>query len=255
MNNSIAFFGGSVPAGIGFSEEKRSKFIYPNLIANHEFEVVNCSEPGSSNYEIFLSCCNFLANNYSDIIVVEWNTFHRWWFYPKFDFKLFISAAEVPTIDEKLRNELGLSDSDLRRFQKYLITLSSDYKSIIDLLDYCYVLQDYAKTKNIKIMMLNGNTPWTENIFQNPKNIKDIFLESDDFTKNVLDFENLNDNEILQWWSKIYQKYEKINLNNWMCFSENLSNFQIDSLPDGHPGPLSHEIYAEKLLYHIKEKL
>lgn len=254
MNTTIAFFGGSIPAGVGFAEEKQSKFIYPNLIANDEFKIVNHSKQGSGNYEIFLSCCNFLANNHSDIIVIEWNTFHRFWFYPKFDYSLFISAPGF-TVSEKLESSLELSHSDLKKFQKYLLLLSNDYKKILELLDYCIILQDYAKAKNVTIIMINGNTPWTQNIFQNPENIKNIFLESDDFTKNVLDIENLDDEEILHWWSKIYQKYKKINLNSWVCFSESLLSSKIDLLPDGHPGPLSHEIYAEKILSHIKEKL
>lgn len=253
--NTIAFFGGSIPAGIGYSDEKKSKLIYPNLIANKGYTTFNFSKQGAGNYEIFLSCCNFLANNYSDIVVIEWNTFHRFWFYPKFDFELFIGASGF-TLDEKLKSNLGLSVSELKKFQKYLLMLNGEYKSIITLLDYCFILQDYARLKNIQLVMINGNTPWTDKVFQNPEKIKDIFLETDDFTKNLLASENLNDEEVFYWWSKIYQKYKKLNLDNWVCFFENLLTYQIDSAPlDEHPGPMSHKIYAEKILNQIEREL
>ena len=253
--NTIAFFGGSIPAGGGYADEKASEFIYPNLIANKGYTIFNCSKPGSGNHEIFLSCCNFLANDHADILIIEWNTFHRFWFYPKFNFELFISASGF-SVNEKLKSILGLSVSELKKIQKYLLTLNGEYKSLINLLDYCFILQDYAKLKNIQIIMINGNTPWTDKVFQNPENIKNIFLETDDFTKNLLDSENLDDEEVIHWWIAIYQKYKKINLENWVCFSEKLLNYQVDYAPlDNHPGPQSHKIFAEKILYQIEREL
>ena len=252
---SIAFFGGSIPSGIGFSDRKQSKFIYPNLIRDHGYEIVNCSEQGSSNYKIFLSCCNFLTNQYADIIVIEWNTFCRFWFSPKFNFEISISAAGF-NIDKNLQRDIGLSDTDLKQIQKYLLILNGDYKSVIELFDYCLILQEFANTKNIQVAMINGSIPWTDKLFQNPDHVQNIFLETDHFTRNILDVENLSDDKVIEWWKKIYEKFTKINLDNWVCFSEMLSKLQIDSAPlDKHPGKLSHKIFADKILNHIKGKV
>lgn len=253
--NTVAFFGGSVPAGVGYTEGKKSACIYPRLIEDQGFKIYNQSKSGSSNYEIFLRCCNFVANTNVDLIVIEWNTFNRFWFYPKFDYEVYISASAL-SISEKLQSKLDISFSELKKLQKCLLLLSNDYKSILDLLDYCIILQDYVKSKNINLVMINGNTPWTDKTFQNPHLVHDIYLETDEFTKNVLDSDDLDDTEVIYWWEKIYAKYKKINLENWVCFSEQLLSLRIDYAPlDMHPGPKSHKIFADKIMKHIREKL
>lgn len=253
--NTISFFGGSIPAGIGYPETKESKVIYPRLIEKQGFKIQNYSRPGSSNYEIFLSCCRSIAKDHSDIVVIEWNTLQRFWFYPKFDHELIVNAAGI-SVNEQLKSKLELSNSELKKFKKYLLMMSNDYKSILDLLDYCIILQDYARSKSIELVMINGSTPWTEKLFQDPQQIKNIELETDNFTKSTLDTENLSDKEVLQWWDKIYQKYKKINLEKWVCFLEKIVDYKIDYAPlDNHPGPKSHKIFAEIILKSIYKRV
>ena len=163
--NTVAFFGGSVPAGVGYTEGKKSACIYPRLIEDQGFKIYNQSKSGSSNYEIFLRCCNFVANTNVDLIVIEWNTFNRFWFYPKFDYEVYISASAL-SISEKLQSKLDISFSELKKLQKCLLLLSNDYKSILDLLDYCIILQDYVSfiTRCEDYVFFLASTPKIHNL-------------------------------------------------------------------------------------------
>ena len=91
---TIAFFGGSIPAGVGFEQGHDSPLIYPNIFKEHGVEVKNFGLKGASNYEIFFSCLNFIATNEVDTVVVEWNDFYRYRFYPAPHVEVFVSVHQ-----------------------------------------------------------------------------------------------------------------------------------------------------------------
>lgn len=255
----IAFFGGSIPSGGGFKDSNgtlqpnnyESPYIYPNLIKKSGYDIVNCALTGSGNLEIFRNACNFIANNTVDIIFVEWNDFYRFRFYPVYDFVLDVNPMGVQ-LNEQIESCLPLSKKDYTILHKSLMLLYSDYKSVIDLLDYARVLEDYCANKKIQLAMVNGSTPWTKQSFIDPDTIDDIGRTLDSFTKELLDFENKSDQEILQRLGKIYKKYTSLNLSNWVEMFESYISTKVDVADDGlHPGPESHKIYATDILNHL----
>lgn len=253
---TIAFSGGSIPAGVGFDQESNSPLIYPNIFKEYGFEVKNLGLPSANNYEIFFSCLNFIATNEVNTVVLEWNDFYRYRFHPAPHVEIVISAQHCSTRLEKNVHYHSLSDRQLSNFQKTLIQLTHDYPSIMTLLDYCIILQSVCSSKKINLVMFNGSTPWTKDLIEVDFE-KNLLEQLSTYSQNLLDFDYRSDDEIISLLSELRKKFLKIDSKIWANnpFIQ-ITDFLIDRAPvdNAHPGENTHRKIASFIYENLKER-
>lgn len=249
----VAFFGGSVPAGIGYPELKDAPELYPNLIKKLGYEIENWGRQGSNNDEIFLSCCNQLTRLDDCIVVVEWNTFHRFRFYPAPDVEVFISSGDIQ-LPEPSIHVPRFSKKDLEVFRKTLFLLTHEYHSITKLIDYCAIVHHICNLKNIPVVMLNGFTPWTRDLFYTHDSA-DLKSKLSEFSRSVLDFDYRDDSELLELLNNLSTSFKKIDQTIWTNIFENFLTLSVDRAPlDQHPGPKTNQMIADMIVANLKER-
>jgi hypothetical protein len=161
---TIAFFGGSNLIGGGYPDGIMCKDIYPNIIASQGYNIKNYGIGGGSGYEIFLTCLHQLAQSTPDIVFIEWNMFVRHRFYPSPEVRLSFSASET-TLPNNWSHCVPIPNKQLENFKKTLLLIDGDYHRMLTLLTYCEIIQNICKLKNIKLVMIAGNIPWSEDLF------------------------------------------------------------------------------------------
>jgi hypothetical protein len=250
---TIAFFGGSNLIGAGYPDGIACKDIYPNIISSQGYNVKNYGIAGASGYEIFLTCLQQLAQSSPDIVFIEWNMFARHRFQPAPDCSLSISAAEI-TFSNSWNHCIPIPNKQLENFQKTLLLLDGDYHRMLTLLSYCEIIQDICKLKNIKLVMIAGNMPWTEDLFTDYSDKSELGSCLSDYSKELLDFDNRDDSEILSLLSQLKQPFDLLDLNNWIWVFESIPMLTIDRAPlDLHPGPKTMKIIATRIINFLNE--
>lgn len=252
---TMAFAGGSIVAGYGFPERKESKDIYPSLFKSEDCDIANLGIGGATNYEIFMAALNFLAVNKVDIMVVEWNGFFRFRFHPRPGINLYVSTQQIFPPDEFDRF-FPFTQKDLDLFQKMMIMFNGEYNSVETLLDYCLILQSVCRSKKIELVMLNGSAPWTQDIAQDHPHNTDLDQSLSDFTKNMLDFDQRDDSEVMELLSSLRDKFKSIDLGLWAADPfDRLVDMKIDRSPlDQHPGVLTHRHIASMIIQHLNKR-
>jgi hypothetical protein len=250
----IAFFGGSVSAGTGYLELKKSPEIYPNTFSAQGHSIVNHAIAGGNSQEIFANCCKFLATDWADVICIDWNTLIRFRFHPSPETEYIITPSEfsIPYNNHCY----PFNKKDLAQFQKMLILTSHDYYRIIELIEYCLTLQELCKKLNTEIIMLNDSISWHSELFQNYKPTDNFAQKLNNADKEMLDFDNRPDAEIFELLNKLTLKFNQLDMKLWVNVFENFTKIQIDqaSPTDGHPGPLTHKKIASKIINHMQQR-
>jgi len=251
---TIAFFGGSNLIGVGYPDGIDSKDIYPNIIAGQGYSIKNYGIAGASSYEIFLTCMYHLAQTTSpDIVFIEWNMLTRHRFYPAPEVKLSVSA-EV-TMPDSWSHCVPIPKKQIEKFQKILLLLDGEYHRMLTLLTYCEIIQNICKLKNIELIMISGNILWTEDLFKPHTNESDLSSSLSDYSKELLDFDNRNDSEILSLLLELRQHFNLLDLEKWVWVFENVPLLTVDQAPlDAHPGPKTMKIIADRIINFLKEK-
>jgi hypothetical protein len=250
-NTTIAFVGGSIPSGAGFKDAAQSTEIYPQIIAKHlTATVINLGIDGGNNYEIFMSACKCFLDSSIDIIVVEWNTFQRYRFYPTPNSPVFVSSRE--TTETYTNNRVPLSKNDLGNLQKLMLLCNHDYHHILTLVDYCNILVKLASNEK-KLILLNGHIPWTTDLLKTYEKTSNLFDELSEYTKSVIEFNTTSDNEMQQLLSTLTACVQSLDQHYWPNMFNSLTKQKIDVLADGeHPGPKSHALYADMIIKHLE---
>jgi hypothetical protein len=252
---TIGFAGGSSPTGAGYIGGKESIYIYPKQIEKQGFQICNYSIGGANNYEIFLASSKLISESKCDIVVIEWNNFYRFRFYMSPETPLYISAQEIfPPKD--YAHCMPLSKSDLKSFQRLLILTNHEYYSIIQLLEYCWILESMSKLNNTKLVMVNGYTPWTPDLFNQYNTETNLANELSVFAKELLDFDNRDDKDILKLLETLHNKFSLLDKSIWTNMFEPFYKFIVDYAPeDGqHPGPESHKHIAKIIIDNLTQR-
>jgi hypothetical protein len=250
---TIAFFGGSNLIGAGYPDGIACKDIYPNIISSQGYNVKNYGIAGASGYEIFLTCLQQLTQSSPDIVFIEWNMFARHRFQPAPDVSLGISAAGI-TFPNSWNHCIPISNKQLENFQKTLLLLDGDYHRMLALLNYCEIIQDICKLKNIKLVMIAGNMPWTKDLFDPDYDKSNLGGHLSDYSKELLDFDNRDDSEILSLLSQLKQRFDLLDLNNWIWVFESIPMLTVDRAPlNRHPGPKTMKIIATRIINFLNE--
>lgn len=246
----ICFNGCSFTEGVGFKPPDRLKSVYPWIVGNTlNCEVTNIAVAGSSNYQIFLRSADAIMSSDFDIVITQWSALNRLWLYPGPDASLFVNDREN---QEFKYRDIFLSKSQKKYLQDVILYLNHDFKNILDLIDYCKILAALKKEKP-GVIFINGLVPWTNDLTKKPTEDLSGFLS--DYTKAILDFDNRDDKEIVNFFNQLQTKFQTLDQSLWVNLFESIQKHQIDQAPlDTHPGPLTHKVIATKITKYITTK-
>jgi hypothetical protein len=212
------FNGCSITQGAGFANEKLNSNIYPNLLATDH---INDASGGASNLKIFLHSSKAIIDNLADAYIVQWSALHRHWVYPAPDQGIYIGSMLDP----------GQTNSD---FVAQYQLLNHDYGNIMQLIDFCRILQDQASSHQAKLIFVNGLVDWSNSQDWMVKLVEDASSDHDRFIETLQ-----NNLELVDW-------------NLWINPWNNMYDSRLDEADDGlHPGPLTHKHIADQ----IRDKL
>ena len=216
------FNGCSITAGHGFAHGEIDDRIYTNLVAKNS---INDASGGSSNLKIFLHSSKAIVDNLADIYVVQWSSVHRHWVYPAPDKGIYIGTAA-----KRIYNHDAADDKFITQYQ----LRNGNYSNIMQLIDFCRILQDQASSHQAKLIFVNGLVNWSNNQDWMAKLVEDASSDHDRFIEILQ-----NNMELVDWdlwinpWNSIYDS-------------------KLDVAEDGlHPGPLTHKHIADQ----IRDKL
>jgi hypothetical protein len=249
---SVCFNGCSFTVGAGFPVEQRDLYIYDRLISKKfNFDRTNIAVGGSSNYKIFLRSAAALSSGHFDIVFSQWSALNRIWLSPGPDSEFFSNDKKIP--DFKYRN-IYLSPQKKQEFQNTLLILNHDYQNLLDLVDYCNILDSLAKLNNVKSVYINGLLPWQTDLIAPLTNNLECLLS--DYSKEILDFKNRDDKEILLFFTQLQKKIKLLNKKNWVNQFESMRFLSTDNGPEGHhPGIKSHQLMADLIESYLKNNI
>jgi hypothetical protein len=251
---TIAFFGGSNLIGGGYPDGINCPDIYTNIIASQGYSTKNYGIPGASSYEIFLSCMHELIQPPADIIFVEWNMFPRHKFQPAPDITIKVSGSNI-IVPDTGTHCISIPKKQIENFHKTLLLLDGDYARILTLLTYCEIIQDVCRLKNLELVMINGNVPWTLDLFETYNDQSDLDQSLGKYSKELLDFDNRDDAEIRKLLCELKEKFDRLDQDRWPWIFENLWTLKVDHAPlDQHPGPKTMKIVADRVIDFLKKK-
>jgi len=241
----VCFNGCSFTVGEGFPEESRHKYIYNQLLsAIFKFDSTNIAVGGSSNYTIFMRTAKAIQSKKYDIIFAQWSALNRIWLSPGPETYFFTNDQKYPDFTYR---DIYLSPREKTQLTNKLLVLNHDYQNIFDLIDYCNILNGLAKNNDIKLFFINGLIPWTDDLVT-PLNCEDLSSSLSDYTKNMLEFNTRDDEEIILYFSKLQDKFKELDQTNWINLFQSFMNNIVDVGPEGHhPGIISHQWMSNQI--------
>jgi hypothetical protein len=246
----FTFVGCSFTVGVGLDLEKSDANNYANIVANHySADVKNSAVGGNSNYNIFMSALNEILYNKPDKIFVQWSTLNRLWVYPGPDTELALSHTIK---DDYGYRDLFYSKKELQKFIDTYQLLNHDYHHISTLINYCNILTEISKNKT-QLIFINGLLPWSREILSLDTTL-DFSKNLSNYTKEILEFNSRDDNELLEFFTKLNKDMQRLNQTMWVNMFDSFISLNIDLGTDNaHPGPKSHALYAEMIINYLKD--
>ena len=246
----FTFIGCSFTVGVGLVHEKNDANNYANIVANHySADVKNSAVGGNSNYNILMTAVNEILFNTPDKIFVQWSALNRLWLYPGPNTKLALSH----TIKNDYRyRDLFYSKKELQKFTDTYHILNHDYNNLITLINYCNILTEISKNKT-QVIFINGLLPWTREILSLDTTL-DFLKNLSNYTKEILEFDSRNDNELIDFFTKLNKDVQGLNQIMWVNMFDSMTKTLIDFGTDNeHPGPKSHQQYAEMIINYLED--
>lgn len=242
------FNGCSYTTGEGFSMDSRDTYVYDRLVASRfNFQRENIAVRGSSNYTIFMRSAQAIISKKFDIVFTQWSGLNRLWFSPgpEVFYSINNKFAEF-----RYRN-FYLDKKDKKKFDETALILNHDYQNIIELIDYCSILDQLGSACQTKTIYINGLVPWTKEISE--ETINDFDQQLSPYTKNILDFENRYDHEIDRFLRKLQEKFSTLKINNWVNIFDSFQKNTVDLGPERHhPGIESNKWMADKITTYLE---
>jgi hypothetical protein len=251
-NKKFVFVGCSLSVGEGLEGEKQSPKNYTNIIGTeYNATILNLGKKGNSNFEIFQTAINQILFSKLDFIFVQWTSLKRYWCYPDPYAELFISLS---SINEFQIGDVYFSKNEIKKFTEWFYLLHHDYQAVINVINYSKILSETAKNKDINIIFINGHLPWESDIQTNVL-LNNAFENLSDSTKELLNFNNRDDNQIQELYTKLNKLILDLNNDQWVNMFKSLTASKIDIGSDNvHPGPKSHQIWADMIIKYLEEK-
>lgn len=246
----VCWTGCSFTVGEGFPENQRSDFIYRSLVDKHfGFTSDMLATPGASNYKIFMSAAQAIISNKYDIVFVQWSALNRLWLHPGPDSDFFINDEK----DTEFRyRDIYLNAKDKQQLKQRLLILNHDYSNILDVIQYCNILENLLLSGKSKIVFINGLLPWANDL---NKSIDQTDLSSSlsDYTKSILEFDHRDDSEIIKFFEKLENKFSTLNQSLWVNIFDSMHKMTVDVGPEGHhPGAKTHQWMYNKVSTYLE---
>ena len=248
----FCFNGCSFTVGEGFDAGDRDLYVYDRLLEKKfGFKRDNIASCGASNYLIFMRSARAIMSGEYHCVVTQWSELNRIWFYPGPDGEFFSNSDNQ---NFKYR-EIYLSQQEIQKFKTTLLMLNGDYNNIIDLVTFCNILSTLALEKNVKTVFVNGLLHWYDDLIK-PLNT-DLHNSLSDYSKQLLDFDHRDDDEIQRFFETLQKKFATLDRNLWVNLFDPWIRNIIDKGPLGHhPGVLSNQLMADKTAeYFIKNQI
>jgi hypothetical protein len=250
----VCFNGCSFTWGEGYSDYDRELYVYDRLLANRfNFDRTNIAVKGSSNYTIFMRSSEAIMSGIYDIVFVQWSALNRLWLSPGPGAYFFVNDKKFA--DYRYR-DLYISKLEKSNLKNLLLLLNHDYQNIIELIDYCKILNELADQKKTKIFYINGLIPWTNDL-NTPLTSATTSLNDSlsKYTKQILDFDRRDDEEIIKYFNDLHLKFKQLDQSNWINLFDSFLKNIVDTAPQGnHPGTRSHQWMADQITTHLIER-
>jgi len=234
-------------AGCSFSADP---ICYPYILANHySANLTNLAVHGNSNYNIFMSAANQLSSGNTDVLLVQWSGLNRIWLYPSPGIETCSVTNGLNKIfsssDLSISKGISFTKKQLTEFGELYFKLNCDYHLIMQLIDYCNILQNLAKNK-CQIFFINGLLPWTKELLFEESNIDNLSY----YTKEILNFDISPDEEIYKFLNLLKTKMKTLDTTLWVNMFDSMLNNRIDTISknDYHPGPKTHKALSDKII-------
>ncbi len=248
--------GCSFTYGDGFLDSERESKIWPSILAHRlGATVTNIALPGSSNLEIFLRTLRALDQTNYDLVIIQWTALRRHWFEPGLD-RLYLCAGNPNEFDQDWEHKnIFLKKSDRKKFHDIFSMLTGDYRASMDVAIFCKTLMKLQQPGK-SIVFVNGLLPWTPELITPPDFPYDMANVFSKFTKDMLEFDTLNDDEIYKWFDKLHNEL-KPSLSHWVNADNAWIKNRVDhATVNRHPGTKSHIWMADQVQnYLVDQKL
>jgi lysophospholipase L1-like esterase len=260
---NILFSGCSYAYGAGLENNHHNSNHFSNIIANDLFGsnyyIHNIGISGYSNERIFLDSALSLTKNNYDYAFVCWTSLHRYVFWAgleTYECRRSFTPNNIfsDIAIEHNGNDISWSSKKLAELSADFLLLNHDHYYIKDLISYINILINIAEVKNTKIFFINNILPWDQNYFVHHQGVilPDMLT---DYTNNLLNSNNRDDpqiNELYHLMHKHYADNGGIQEKYWLNLYQSFFNLMIDFGNDHvHPGPKSHQMFADMLLKSI----
>lgn len=241
---TVCWNGCSLTVGEGFPENLRPTYVYDHLVSRRFlFDSTNQAKAGLSNHKIFMRSAEAIISNKYDLVFVQWSGLNRLWLHPGPDCDFFTNDRKYP--DFKYR-DIYIDKKTLSLTKNIILLLNHDYQNIVDLVDYCCILEKLASSRT-RVIFINGMLPWTNDLIA-PINELNFTQSLSDYTKNILDFDHRSDQEIVLFLNRLKTKFSQLNLKLWINLFDSFEDKSTDFGPEGHhPGINSHQWLADQI--------
>jgi hypothetical protein len=240
MRKSICFNGCSFTVGEGFKPTDRDDYVYDRLIANDlNLDRTNIAKGGSSNYLIFMRSASAILSGKYNIVVTQWSALNRLWLFPGPNTEFFVNRED----NGYQYRDIYISKKEHKKLKEQLLILNHDYQNIIDVIDYCKILENLAVQNGVDCVFVNGLIPWNEDLFHYTENFNLANLS--DYAKQILEFDYRNDTELIEFLKKLNNCFKTLNTDLWVNVFQSFKQISIDQgLLRHHPGIESNKIFA-----------
>ena len=158
-----------------------------------------------------------------------------------------LNVNSLPEADFNYRG-LSISQKQRQTLRDLIKILNHDFHNILQLIDYCCILEIMSKQIGCEVYFINGLVPWTNELAQDSIT-EDLITQLSPYTKEILDFDLRNDQEIHDLISILQRKFKLLPKHLWINLFDSMDLRRVDLAPlDRHPGIKSHEDIAAQII-------
>jgi hypothetical protein len=264
--SKVVFSGCSFTAGSGWDKNdptlncKDDPNLWTNLCCSQidqlqNLEVLNVSNGGASNLDIFLAALKTIVVHKSDIDTL----FCQWTSMPRYNFSVGFelwNTSEGIGLHKKHEHDVNLNRGEtwnrkyLNDLLDRLLVLHHLHGEIVKLVEYSNILKKITQQFNIKLYFINGLCPWDQDYFTRLINVlPEQFTE---FTKKeILNIDSRDDNDIFKLYKIMHDDYDQaggIDAACWINLYNSMNNNKPDTNYDNrHPGINSNQLYFQQI--------
>ena len=248
----VAFTGCSMTRGDGFGVANLAPEIWPNIISRvFEFDSRNLGISGASNLRIFQTASTAILSKKYDLVFCQWTVLNRLWLSPGPNAWYFLTGDGKNSFEYR---DIKLNQREKTDLEHMIMLLNHDYQNIIELVDYIKILEDLAQYHQVKIVHVNGMVPWQPDLAD--ENTANDFSTMSLYTRQLLDFDKRDDEEIKKLFLELHNKFLKLDTHRWINLFDSFQSQMVDSGPLGHhPGPRSHVSMSNLVQNYLKKDI